>query len=366
MVKKPKLLVFPFNLLSHYVRSIELYKRYYSSYTVLFKHSEAYSELLKNENIDTFRCEEFEVEFVMQCVKKFQFDWLNENDIERIFLEQVRCINEHKPDVVIGDTSPTLKMAAEYTNTKYISLINGYISKYYKLQRPITSLHPAALIEKVFPPFILKYIIKNRELKKLKDIHQPFKQLRAKYRLTETNYYLDELEGDESILCDYPEVFPQKKLPANYKIIGALFYNPSKKMSTELLIENKSLKKNILVSFGSSGEWGKVKCLNDLRFSNYTIYTAGDKNSVLIGTHIIPLEFADFNKILPHMNLLICHGGNGTLNLAYKHKVPFIAFPSIMEQEWNALRFQELGLGKTFSKTKKANKLNKTILELMS
>lgn len=365
MQNKPKLLVFPFNLLSHYVRSIELCKHYTIDYSVLFKESRTYVNLLKDENIDTFQCKEFDVEFVMQSVKKFQFDWLNEQDLENIFLDQVRCINEYKPAMVIGDMSVTLKMATEYTNTKYISLINGYMSKYYALQRPITSMHPAAYIEKMLPSFIFKYILKNRELKKFKDIHQPFKTIRKKYRLKEFDSYLDELEGNETILCDNPQIFPQHQLPSNYKIIGPLFYNPSTKKSSEIAIKKETDKKSILVSFGSSGEWEKIKCLNNSIFSNYNIYTAGDKNQLLKAEHIIPLDFSDFNQLLPHINLLICHGGNGTLNLAHKHKIPFIAFPSIMEQEWNSLRFQEIGIGKTFSKPQKAEKLNQIISELI-
>ncbi len=38
--------------------------------------------------------------------------------MEAILLDQVRCIQEHKPAFVIGDFAPTLKMAAEITGTK--------------------------------------------------------------------------------------------------------------------------------------------------------------------------------------------------------------------------------------------------------
>ena len=103
----------------------------------------------------------------------------------------------------------------------------------------------------------------------------------------------------------------------------------------------------------------------DLAFAKYNVFTAGDKTHTIKGEHVHPLPFVDFNVILPKMQLLICHGGNGTLSLSYKYKVPFIAFPSIMEQEWNARRFQELGVGVTFTKKKTSLQMQAIINNLL-
>ncbi len=365
MQNKPKILVFPFDLLAHYTRSIALVEKYADTHTVLFNSSANYDHLLKEEQISTFSCETFDSQFVLNCMKKFRFDWLNDKDVKRVFIDQVRCIREHKPQFVIGDTSPTLKMAAEYTGVKFISLINGYISKYYALERPITDSHPAYFIKKLIPSDIFRKIQVKMEYKAFVAIHRPFKKLRESYQLSEKAYYLDEMEGDITFLCDDERVFPQQPLPEGYKIIGPLFYNP-KGYTTTLPKEIDPLKKNILVSFGSSGEWDQANFLNSPLLSKYNIITAGDKTSVLKGPHIFPMAFANFNSIIKNVHLLICHGGNGTLNLSYKHGVPFIALPSIMEQEWNALRFQELGAGFSYSKKKSATEKDSIIQKILN
>ena len=171
MNTKPNILVFPFDLLSHYTRSLSFVHVYSESHTVIFKRTARYDALIEAEGVSTFSCKDFDSEFVLNCVKDFRFDWLNTADIERVFLDQVNCIRHYKPDFVIGDTSPTLKMAAEYTNTQYISLINGYMSKYSLYQRPMPSAHPAAFLRYIIPPFIFKKILSKMEHKAFVSIH---------------------------------------------------------------------------------------------------------------------------------------------------------------------------------------------------
>lgn len=314
--------------------------------------------------MDTFHCEEFDPEFVLACVKKFNFRWLNESDVKRVFNDQVRCILEHRPEFVIGDTAPTLRMAAEYTSTKFISLINGYISKYYALTRPVPSIHPAAFLKKIVPQDLFDKIIVKMERKAFVSIHRSFKTVRNLYKLRRTDYYLDELEGDLTFLCDNEKVFPQRMLPQSYKVIGPLFYTPPDgHIDLSTLVDPQ--KKNILVSFGSSGDWNKVNWLNDPVFKKYNVLVAGEQR-ILKGPHIYTLGFTNLAHLLPQVNLIICHGGNGTLNQSYLHNIPFIAFPSIMEQEWNALRFEELGAGRMFNKKKSAREMALIIHEMMN
>lgn len=339
-------------------------RNYASTHTVILKRSSRYDAILAAEGMDTFPCEEFDPELVLACVKKFNFKWLNPKDVERVFKDQVRCIREHQPEFVIGDTAPTLKMAAEYTGTKFISLINGYISKYYALPRPMPSAHPAAFLEKLVPSEMFEKILVKMEHKAFVSIHNSFKKVRTAYKLRELEYYLDELEGDLTFLCDHEQVFPQHPLPAGYQVIGPLLYTlPAEPLDLSRIGDPQ--KKHILVSFGSSGEWDKVKWLNDPAFETYNIFVAGDQQ-ILKGPHIHSLGFVDLNSLLPQVSLMICHGGNGTLNLSYRYNIPFIAFPSILEQEWNARRFQQLGAGRMFTKKKSVKEMEAVVREMMS
>jgi UDP:flavonoid glycosyltransferase YjiC (YdhE family) len=346
---KPKVLFFPFDLLSHYSRCVELSRSFGDKYELLFKSSSKYNSFLTQESLDTFICSDFDADFVMACVQKFSFKWLNREVLEAIFLDQVRSIQQHRPLFIVGDMSSTLKMAAEYAGTPLVSVINGYMSKYYALQRPVSATHWAARFQKLVAHETFAGIVERQERKAFVKIHKPFREIRKKFSLLPMSHYFDELEGDNTLICDDPKVFPQRSLPASYNIIGPLLYASA---TSPGRMPPKGRRKNILVTFGSSGDWRKVACINDDSFARFNIVTVGDAENILAASHVTPLPFSSFNELLPDTDLLICHGGNGTLNYAYKYKVPFLALPSIMEQEWNASRFKQIGTGEMIT-TKK-------------
>ena len=115
---KPNILFFPFNLLSHYLRCLELAKQYKDTHNILFKSSVKYNSFIEKEGYGTFDCSDFDAEYVLNNIRKFSFKWLNKKDIKLILLDQIECIKKLQPDVVVADMSPSLKMASEITNTK--------------------------------------------------------------------------------------------------------------------------------------------------------------------------------------------------------------------------------------------------------
>ena len=154
-----------------------------------------------------------------------------------------------------------------------------------------------------------------------KEVHRPFRVFRKTYHLKKLKTYPDELEGDHTLICDVPQLFPQKALPATYQYIGPLFYSTDAK-EDEIIERLNPNKPTILVSFGSSGNWQKLHLLNDVVFHKFNIITAGDNGSVVIGNHIISKPFINNVSILPLSDLMICHGGNGTIYQALFCNVP--------------------------------------------
>jgi UDP:flavonoid glycosyltransferase YjiC (YdhE family) len=62
---------------------------------------------------------------------------------------------------------------------------------------------------------------------------------------------------------------------------------------------------------------------------------------------LIKAPFISFDDILPKVDVVVCHGGNGTIYQAMLHKVPVLCGPSHLEQTWNAQRVEELGYGQS-------------------
>jgi UDP:flavonoid glycosyltransferase YjiC (YdhE family) len=346
-LSKPLLLIFPFDLLSHYLRCLQLARIFKKRYAILFAHSESYSSFVENEGFGTFKCKNFEAREVMECAVKFDFSWLNEVILEELFLDQVRCLTELKPTFVIGDTSPTLKMATEKIGIKYVSLMNGYMSRYYEKVRKLSRTHPAYKYSQQLPENVIDWITKFAERLAFHNVHKPFKKIRKKYSLSKQDSYLKELEGDQNLICDLPELFPQKVLPSNYKWIAPLFHSNSKVSSRQVVHQLDPEKKTIFVSMGSSGDWSKVSFLNDEYFKKFNIITAADRFKVLNGQHIIKEHFVNANNLFPSTDLVICHGGNGTIYQALFFGIPVLCKTSHFEQEWNVQAIERSCLGRS-------------------
>ncbi len=342
------ILIFPFNLLSHYLRCLVLADIYLKKeYNVLFLNSEAHNKFVKQHEYKTFPCKHLDAEYAIECAKDFDFSWINQTALERTMLSQISAISAFKADVVIGDMTLSLNMAAECTGVKYFSLMNGYMTKYYTLTRKCSRSHKAYDILKKMPESLADELTDFGEKLAFKRVHRPFAKIREKHNLKKMNNYLDEIEGDYNLICDLPQLFPQKSLPSNYSYTGPLIYNHFQNNGPWLNKIDEQLKPIIFVCMGSTGEWSKLKFLNNLYFKKYTIITAGDSKKILSGSHIISRAFAHISKVLKKASLMICHGGNGTIYHGIFNNVYMLCLSSHFEQEWNILALEEHGYGKS-------------------
>jgi UDP:flavonoid glycosyltransferase YjiC (YdhE family) len=339
--EKPLLLVFPFGLLSHYLRCLVLGRELKKYFTVKFLDNPAYSNFIEQEDFDTFTCSYLDPAKAIEGVKRFDLSWLQKEELEQLFLRQVAVIQKLKPALVLGDFSPTLRMAADATGVTFVSLFNGYMSKYYAGTRNISKNHPAEKLIRFLPAGLGAILTRVGESRAFKILHSPFREIRRSYDLPTCASYLDELEGDLNLVCDLPLIFPQKALPSNYHLVGPLYYD-SDIPAFGIPVMSEPKKKTILVSMGSSGNWQQVTFLNDQYYNIYNVIAIGDNTRALKGNHIGHLPFAGMHEIFPHIDLLICHGGNGTLYQALYYNVPVLVRTNHCEQEWNLSAFSAL------------------------
>ena len=344
VLKNPnRILVFPFDLMAHYLRCLSLVSNLPES-EVMFAESKSYNSFVHEKEFSTFECEGFDASFVLERAENFDFSWLNYKDANRVLLSQISVINEFKPDLVIGDTSPTLKMAAEICGVRYVTLMNGYMSKYYSKVRALSKFHPGYEHLLKLPPEIAEKITSFAERIAFWYVHKPFRKLRTENKLKRLKSFIDETEGDEVLICDHFNIFPQKAIPNNYHEIGPLIWESEDTLKgIDQEIDRK--KKTILVSMGSSGNWKNVVFLNSGLYNQYNIITAGDKDALLKGSNVFSRDFLNLDKALVISDLFICHGGSGTSAMGVAQKVKMLFFTSHFEQEWNVKGMVDAGFG---------------------
>ena len=177
---KPILLVFPFGLLSHYLRCLVVAMELRKVFNIMFAHHPKYHKFVAAEGFDTFHCASMNEDEVMAKAKLFDFSWISEQTLEPAFLAQAAAIEKYRPVAVLGDAMPSLKMAAEFTGVTYLSLLNTYMSKYYAGGRTISKTHPMYEYLSVLPASVGQFLIEKGEAIAFRKIHQPFKRLRTK------------------------------------------------------------------------------------------------------------------------------------------------------------------------------------------
>jgi UDP:flavonoid glycosyltransferase YjiC (YdhE family) len=343
-VGKPLLLVFPFGYLSHYLRCLMLARHLMAHFTVRFAAHPDYDPYVTAEGYDTFACAGMDAADTLACVQKFDFSWLNEPALDASLTAQVAAIEALQPVAVLGDASPTLKMAAQKTGVSYVSVVNGYMSKYFAGYRALSVSHPAYPMVRSLPVKLAALLTARGEAWGFRAVHKPFKRLRQKWGLPLAQHYLDEMEGDYTLISDLLSLFPQRKLPQQYRVVGPLFYK-EKITGTGIIPEPAKVKQTIFVSMGSTGTWERVRFLNAAAFSEYQIIAAGDKERILTGDHIAHVPFADAAQLFPRVGLVVCHGGNGSIYQALSFGIPMVCVPGYFEQEWNAAAVAQQSLG---------------------
>lgn len=117
-------------------------------------------------------------------------------------------------------------------------------------------------------------------------------------------------------------------------------------------------KKVVYLSLGSEGLNTVLDNLESLlpsevQFIVVTGQTQEASRHLLTSNQKIPANvfiepFVNAELVLPHCDLVICHGGNGTIYQALGFGLPVAGFATHREQFHGLRRLQELGLGKAF------------------
>jgi len=337
---KPRLLVFPFPLMSHYLRCASLLESMQDRYEIFFTSTGGVvQEKLAEMGFITIPGRNFDSARVLSDARKFRFDWLSEETIDDVFQSQVDAIRQVKPSLIISDSAQTARMAAEYVNVPHLALVNGYMTKGYSRTRGVPESHPAKQFEEKTPVGLFDQITRTAEWFAMNKVHRAFRRVRKRYGLPRTKGYLDEYEGDFTAICDDPTIFPQRSLSPTSRIIGPAYYT-GRRGSPPYLPSDKPV---IVVSMGSSGEWDSLSLLSSPLFDSYTVVILGDIQ-VTQAPHVLSYRFLEPSEILPYASLVLCHGGNGTIYQALMYGLPVLCRPSFFEQEWNVQRFEAKGL----------------------
>lgn len=182
------------------------------------------------------------------------------------------------------------------------------------------------------------------------NVMSSFKRLSKKFGVTKTVTATNCLVGkDLTLLADLPEFFPTKNLPADYHYIGPLIGGGGMP-APAWWPPPKNGRPLIYITMGTTGIgdfFHKVFELSKSADLAVVMTTGGAaKDLASVPGKFYVEDFIDGNLVMQSADLIVCHGGNGSIIQALLNGKPVIGIPNTPDAAFNMRRVEALGVGK--------------------
>lgn len=357
MTNKKTILVLPYTpTLSHISRVLEITKNLKNDgFNILFAGFDTKKSKLSFIKDQGFKClplYEPDPDDLFNNIREGKLAFVSRSTLIQMIQADILLFKKTKPDLVLSDGRFSAMISTQICNIPHAAVVNASSTEY----RGIPYI---PLFEQ---PFFK--MIKNKGFQQLCDAinlklemgvfdsgMNVFKRLSKSLNLpidvTATNCLAGK---DLTFLADIPEYFPVKQKPDNYHYIGPITWKSSNLVpmpSWWPLPETKT--KKVYITMGTTGEQNLFsKIYDQFRGSDFiSIVTTGSQANHFktIQNKIYVEDYMDGEQVLQQSDLVVCHGGNGTIYQALSMGKPVIGIPTIPDQDFNMRRVEALGAG---------------------
>ena len=350
---KKKILVMPDgNWLAHTSRSLEVAKSLRQvGLDVVFAGEGQYIKLPREKGFPIFPIITLNPEHVLAVSRRGRVNHYDYDLTKRCVKEELKLFDKVKPDLVLADWRLSLSTSCELAGIPLAVILNAAWTDYYTVRiRAVEHFTGTRLLGKriatSIAPWLKSFILKF-------DI-RPINKFRREKGLKAHKNLWDIMRGDLNLLPDIPEYAPTKDLPSNFHYIGPVVWEPETKPPGWLeKVDPES--PTIYFTMGSTGYARFFKqAIEIFGNSKYQciMTTAGLADLTDIPENFFVADYAPGSKIMEKSDVVVCHGGNGTIYQAMSKGVPIIGIPTMHDQEFNLQRVEDLGIGINLSELK--------------
>jgi len=260
--------------------------------------------------------------------------------------EDLRIIDETKPDFIIGDFRLSLAISSRIKKLPYATITNAYWSPYAEISYPVpeillTKICGVVMAQKLFDlvrPLVFKLhtIAFNKTCKK-------FRQPRLSSDLRDVYTH-----ADYTLYADVESLIPMKSIPKNHIFIGPILW--SAKVALPLWWDTLPVDKPIIfVTLGSSGDSSLLPMiLETLSQMSVTVLCVTAKKTTLKKTYpnVFTEEFLPADKAVKKADIVICNGGSPMVYQSIAENKFVIGLPSNLDQYLMMTLADKAGYGK--------------------
>ncbi|GEM_PF-3003352 len=336
--------------LAHVSRLLEIAKVLRSrGHEVLFAGYGKYLQIATWDGFETQELPYITVEQVVEAVRSQRLWELYQREQLHEFLQaELALYEQYQPDLLLIDNRPTARTSGERAGLKCLAVANVHMSRYKKI--PFFSLADV-LPGNGLPGMGFVDRLGNAAECFVYDklVMRALNAIRKEWQLPALHSYEHE-EGDITLFPDIPEFNPVRELPAHAQYIGPLTWHNSLP-EPSCLAQLRDDQPRVYMSLGSEGLDDLVAHLGELAKQGIQVIVAtgaaGLEKTAEVPEGVFLEEYVNTDKLLPHCDLVCCHGGNGTLYQALSFGVPVVVVATHQEQAYGGKQIQRLGLGQT-------------------
>jgi len=354
-----KILVMPDgNWLAHVSRPFEIAKVLREmGHKVIFAGEGWYMKFPRKAGIPTLPIKTIDPDRVLECARRGRTNPCDYKLLKELVKEDLKLFDKITPDLVLGDLRPSLSTSCKAAKLPLVMTINAAWTKYYAVKiRSVEHAKAGCVMKKILGKRLYSWLEVPERIKKLIITIDsfPYRKLRKEMGLAPCRNMCDVVEGDLNLLSDIPDYAPTNDLPPNFHYIGPIVWEPE--MEPPSWLNNLSLDKPTL--YFTMGSTGYARFFHEAieAFGNTdyqcVMTTGGMADIKNAPKNFFIADYAPGTKIMEKSDVVICHGGNGTLYQAMSQGVPIIGIPTMWDQEFNMQRVADLGIGIQLSETK--------------
>jgi UDP:flavonoid glycosyltransferase YjiC (YdhE family) len=350
-----KILVIPYtHTLSHVSRplavSLELRRR---GHEVLFAGESPKKDIIEREGFTVLPLHEPDPEVLYGNIRSGTLRFVSDTEITLMLEADLDLYQQVKPDLVLTDGRFTAPISTHIAGIKHAAIVNVSSTEYRALPYiPFFYWLPEWLFKRDSMLWggldrfnlWLEMLVFDRAM-------NAFTRLSKKHglpkQITATNCLVGK---DLTLLADIPEYFPTKNLPDNYCYVGPLTWKSALPPPDwwPPRLDGKPL---IYFTLGTTGlrEFFHSAAALFQSAGLPVVMSTGDQTKDLVSREgaLYVEPFLDGDLLSGMCDVVVCHGGNGTIYQALSHGKPVVGIPTIPDQEFNMRRVEALAVGRT-------------------
>ncbi|WP_429885930.1 glycosyltransferase [Geoalkalibacter halelectricus] len=310
---------------------------------------ETKSHFIKKEGFATLPFYQINPNDLFGRIREGKMKFVTEDELEKMIQSDREVYREVRPDVVMADGRFSSMISAGIDNIPHAAIVNVSSTEYRALPYvPFFDWLPQSLAKNLYPLNL------RLEMQLFDNVANSFKKWSKKHQLRRSVTATNCLCGNDlTLMADVEEYFPTRNLPGDYHYIGPLTWRQG--MAPPAWWPPQTSGKSLIyITMGTTWVGGSFESLYHLirEHGLAAIITTGGqlKDAAGKGLETVPgeiylEEFIAGEEAMKACDLVVCHGGNGTIYQALEQGRPIIGIPTIPDQDFNMRRVEALGVG---------------------